>query len=140
MVAGRTAKPLVAACTSAAGSDVEESTKVLSNCWGCSCQPSWHPPHPTAHSTNPSWAGHTPCCQPLAPLLQVLLPFYGVAFSTTVLSALVQVAAVKRQSEFAALCCECVPAADRLSGLTGAGCSPVAVACSWPWCPCRGCL
>ncbi|KAL4423213.1 hypothetical protein ABPG77_000005 [Micractinium sp. CCAP 211/92] len=35
---------------------------------------------------------------------QVLLPFYGVAFSTTVLSALVQVAAVKRQSEFAALC------------------------------------
>ncbi|KAL4434300.1 hypothetical protein ABPG75_000741 [Micractinium tetrahymenae] len=35
---------------------------------------------------------------------QVLLPFYGVAYSTTVVSALVQVAAVKMKSEFATLC------------------------------------
>lgn len=35
---------------------------------------------------------------------KVLLPFYGVAYSTTVVSALLQVAAVKMKSEFVTLC------------------------------------
>ncbi|PSC72397.1 mechanosensitive ion channel [Micractinium conductrix] len=35
---------------------------------------------------------------------QALLPFYGIAYSTTVVSALVQVAAIKMKPEFAAMC------------------------------------
>lgn len=47
-----------------------------------------------------------PAAASLVAPVQALLPFYGIAYSTTVVSALVQVAAIKMKPEFAAMCRE----------------------------------
>lgn len=59
----------------------------------------------------------------------MLLPFYGLAYTSTVASSVVQVAAIKMKPEFGALCRE----RGAVASLTGLPC------CLWCCCTARGC-